>query len=149
QGFSGEVSFVPDTFADAVLRLEVDARALTVLDDVKEKDRLEIEQTMFNEVLEISKYPEIVFQSSAVTATRVTAERYKVRVIGNLMLHGVTRNGIWITAQATVSGEEIRAQGDFTLKQTDYNIKPVSIAAGALKLKDEMKFTFDLIARKQ
>lgn len=145
--FSGEAQFPPGSLADASLRMVVDAHSLTVLDDVKEKDRREIEQTMFNDALEIATYPEIVFESAQVTATRVAEGRYKVRIIGDLSLHGVTREGLWIAANLTLEGDTLRAQGDFTLKQTDYKIKPVSVAAGALKLKDELKFTFDLIGR--
>jgi hypothetical protein len=43
----------------------------------------------------------------------------------------------------------LRASGDFALDQTDYNIKLVSVAGGALKLKDELKFSFEILARKQ
>ena len=46
-------------------------------------------------------------------------------------------------------GSMLRASGDFTLDQTDYNIKLVSVAGGALKLKDELKFSFEMVARKQ
>ena len=142
--FSGEVLFAPTTLADASLRLVINANSLTLLDEVKQKDRQEIEQTMFNEVLEIARYPEIVFQSTQIAPTRITEGRYKLRIIGDLTLHGVTRPGLWLLAQLTLDGDTLRAQGDFTLKQTDYKIKLVSVAAGALKLKDELKFTFDL-----
>ncbi len=35
------------------------------------------------------------------------------------------------------------------VRQTEYGIKLVSVAAGALKLKDELKFEFDLVGRKE
>jgi hypothetical protein len=41
----------------------------------------------------------------------------------------------------------LRASGDFILKQSDYGIKPVIVAGGALKLKDELKFSFEMVAR--
>src|SRR5215813_528891 len=59
--FQGEASFVPGTFENASLKLTVNANSLTVINDVKEKDRNEIERTMLNEVLETGKHPEIVF----------------------------------------------------------------------------------------
>jgi polyisoprenoid-binding protein YceI len=144
--FTGEARFSPANFADASLRVAVRTGLLRVLDDVKEKDRQEIERTMLGEVLEASSYPEAMFQSTSVTVTRIVEGRYKARVIGDLTLHGVTRNAIWIMAQILVSGTDLRAQGEFTLKQTDFRIKPVSVAAGALKLKDEVKIVFDLVA---
>ena len=38
--------------------------------------------------------------------------------------------------------------GGFSLRQSDYNIKPVSVAGRALKLKDELKLAFEIVARK-
>jgi hypothetical protein len=43
----------------------------------------------------------------------------------------------------------LRASGDFSLSQSDYAIKPVSVAGGALKVKDELKFDFEIVARRQ
>jgi hypothetical protein len=40
----------------------------------------------------------------------------------------------------------LRAKGAFTLKQTSFDIKPVSIAGGTIKVKDELKFTFEIVA---
>jgi polyisoprenoid-binding protein YceI len=147
--FAGEIRFVPKTFADAAFRLEIKTNSLEVIDDVKENDRREIEDVMHNQVLETSAYPQIVFQSTNVAATRIIEGRYKMRIIGDADIHGVSRNGIWIQAQVTIDGESLRAKGDFLLKQSDFKIKPVSVAAGALKLKDELKFVFDIAAHKQ
>ena len=44
---------------------------------------------------------------------------------------------------------DVRASGEFSLLQSNYGIPPVSVAGGALKLKDELKFAFDIVARKQ
>ena len=63
-------------------------------------------------------------------------------------MHGVTRNQA-IVVRVALLGSMLRASGDFTLDQTDYNIKLVSVAGGALKLKDELKFSFEMVARKQ
>ncbi len=67
---------------------------------------------------------------------------------GDLSFHGVTRAQP-LTARITTMGEMLRASGEFTLKQSDYQIKPVSVAGGALKLKDELKFSFDIVAQSQ
>ena len=54
-----------------------------------------------------------------------------------------------VQASVTVLGTMLRISGDFVLRQSDYGIKPISFAAGALRLKDELKFTFDLVARQE
>jgi polyisoprenoid-binding protein YceI len=146
--FEGEARFVPETFAEASLRIVVRARSLAVLDEMKEKDHREIERTMRDDVLEVDRYPEVVFQSTSIAPQRITEGRYKARIVGETTLHGVTRGGLWILAQFTVSGDEMRATGDFTLRQTDFGIKLVSVAGGVLKLKDELKFKFDLVGRR-
>jgi len=62
--------------------------------------------------------------------------------------HGVINNQP-VIAWVAVFGDMLRASGDFTLSQTDYQIKLVSVAGGALKLKNDLKFSFEIVARKQ
>jgi polyisoprenoid-binding protein YceI len=145
--FQGEAEFVADTFENASLKITINANSLTVVNDVKEKDRREIERTMRQEVLETGKYPEIVFQSSNVSLSRMGNNRYRARVIGDLTLHGVTQNNIWFNGEVTVTTDGLRAKGDFSVKQTDYKIKLVSVAAGTLRIKNEVKCSFDILAR--
>ncbi len=150
KNFSGEAKFDPESLKNAELRIEVDAKSLEVVDDVKEKDVDEVEKTMHEDVLESSKYPEIVFQSTDITTTRIIPGRYKAKIIGDLTLHGETNKGLWIMAQLFLEDDgKIRAKGDFKIKQTSYGIKIVKVAAGGLKLKDELKFNFDLVGHKQ
>lgn len=148
KSFSGGVQFVPDTFANASLQLTIDPNSLVVGPEVKEKDRLEIEQTMRREVLETGKYKEIVFTSNNIAVTRIAAGRYRVRVIGDLSLHGVTQKNLWITAETSLSDNSLRARGDFSIKQTDFGIKPYSAAGGTIRLKNELKFSFEVAAKK-
>jgi polyisoprenoid-binding protein YceI len=147
--FTGEAEFSPDSLANAGLRLVIKTNSLTLLDEVKEKDREEIERTMLNDILETRRYPEIIFQSTSISLTKILEGRYKARIIGDVTLRDITRNGLWIQAKIILSGDDLQAQGEFILKQTDFQIKPVSFAAGALKLKDELKFVFELLAYRE
>jgi len=147
--FSGEVQFVPGSFEAASVKMTVKADSIVLSTEVKEKDRIEIEQTMREQVLEIAKYPEIVFVSSNISVTKLAEGRYRARVIGDLTFHGATQKNLWITPEVTVSGESLSAKGVFSLKQTDFGIKPFSAAAGTIKLKNELKFSFDIAAEKE
>jgi polyisoprenoid-binding protein YceI len=118
------------------------------MDDIKSKDRREMESTMNESVLESAKYPEIVFTSTNISSNKLSEGRFQVNVAGNLSLHGVTRP-LTVPTQLAVMGEEFRASGEVSLSQSDFGIQPVSVAGGALKLKDELKFSFDIVARKQ
>lgn len=144
--FEGEAESSGDTLEASKLFVKVNAGSLAVTGDVKEKDRLEIEQMMREQVLETGRFPEIVFESTSVAAGRLSGERYRVRVIGDLTLHGVTGRNLWIQAEVKPTGDGLRAQGEFTLRQTDYQIKLVSVVGGALKVKNELKFSFDIVA---
>ncbi|MDX6498279.1 MAG: hypothetical protein QOG23_1539 [Blastocatellia bacterium] len=147
--FTGEAEFVPGSFESASLKMTIKADSIVLSTEVKEKDRLDLEQTMREQVLEIAKYPEIVFVSSNVSVTRLVEGRYRARVIGDLTFHGSTQKNLWITSEVTVSGESLRAKGDFSLKQSDFGIKPFSAAGGTIKLKNELKFSFDIAALKE
>ena len=145
--FSGEAEFVPGTFENAGFRLVINANSLSVT-NVKEKDRQEIERTMHAEVLETSRYPEIVFESHNISLSRIGEGRYRARAIGDLTLHGVTQKNLWVNGEVIASGSgELRAKGQCAIKQTDYKIKLVSVAGGTLKIKNEMKCSFDIVAR--
>ena len=146
--FQGEAEFVPGTFDNASLKLKVPTASLVVLNDVKEKDRQEIERTMRKEVLETSKFPEIIFQSNNVSLSRLGEGRYRARVIGDLTLHGVTQRNVWLNGEVTFTNDGLSARGQFALKQSDYKIKLVSVAGGTLKIKNEVKGFFDIVARK-
>jgi polyisoprenoid-binding protein YceI len=144
-GFGGDARFVPGTLDAGSLLLLVQSDSLVVLNEVSEKDRREMERAMREEVLEITRYPEAVFMSSHIRPERMSEGQYQARITGHLSLHGVTREH-QIAAQVTVNGNSLRAQGEFPLRQTDYNIKPYTVAAGALKLRDELKLSFDIVA---
>lgn len=147
-GFGGDVRCVPSTLESASLLMLVQSDSLAVVNKVRDKDRREMERGMREDVLEIARYPEVVFMSTKVSARQTAENRYQARIVGNLSLHGVTRDHT-IDAQLTVNGGSLRAQGEFPLRQSDYNIKPVSAVGGTLKMKDELKLSFDIVASKQ
>jgi polyisoprenoid-binding protein YceI len=144
--FAGEFRFLPETLESASLQITIDANALRIMNDVNEKDRNEIERTMYEQVLETSKYPHIEFRSENVNVSRLGANRYRARVIGDLWLHGVTQRNVWITGEVLLNEDRLQVKGEAPLRQSDYKIKLVSVAGGTLKLKDELKCRFDLVA---
>jgi polyisoprenoid-binding protein YceI len=146
--YSGEIRFVPDTYENASVRIVLNMLNMEVLDEMRRFDRAQLERTMYNEVLDATHYPEAVFQSSSVTIQKAGGNMLQARVNGMLKLRGITHSQAF-DARATDLGESIRISGEFTLLQSDYGIKPVSFAGGALRLKDELKFAFQMIATRQ
>ena len=144
---SGDVRFSPEQANSATVRLRVAAQSLAVQNDTSDKDRREMERMMFEDVLEVAKNPEVVYEGSSTRIDQVADGRFRVELDGRLSLHGATRNQR-VSLQVFVMGDTLRAQGEATVRQTDYGIKLVAVAGGALKIKDEVKCTFDILVRK-
>jgi polyisoprenoid-binding protein YceI len=145
--FSGAVAFNPVKFEAASFRLVIRVSSLSVEDDISGKDRREIERLMNQEVLETEKFPDIRYEAPRISVNKLSDMLCSATLNGDLTFHGVRRS-LPITARIALLGSMLRASGDFTLNQTDYDIRPVSVAGGALKLKDELKFSFEIVARR-
>jgi len=148
RAFSGEAQFIPDTLRDASIRVRIKAASLELMDEVSEYDRGEIDRVMFNEVLEASRFPEIVYTSTQIAATRLSENLYATTIAGKLTLHGVT-NELDFSAQVVIGDDTLRGYGSFPVKQSKYDIAIASIAGGTLKMRDELKIAFFIIAKKQ
>jgi len=146
--FEGEVLLNPDALDQTSLHIEIQASSLAVADDVSEHDRREMSRKMHEEVLESDAYEQIVYECSKVSASKTGEGQYWAALSGELSLHGVTRS-LPISARVTLSGNTLRAAGEFPVRLSDYEIKPVTAVGGAVKLKDELKLSFDITARRQ
>ena len=147
--FQGDVEFSPGvaTLDEARLQLRIRADSLEVVNDIKDKDRAEIQRRASEEVLESHRFPDICYDCFRVTGSGA-GQRYWLSLNGELTLRGVTRP-FPITARLLVNGNSIRASGEFSVRQHEFEIPPVTAVGGAIRLKDELKCTFDVIARKQ
>lgn len=125
-----------DTAARRV-ELRVRAAALRVRDPAASgKDRDEIQKTMLGpEVLDAERHSEIVFQSSSAEPAGPGAWT----VHGSLALHGATR-----PIAVEVREQDGRYLGTARLKQSDFGIKPVRVAGGTVKVKDELRVQFEI-----
>ena len=103
---------------------------------ISDKDRDEIQEAMLGpKVLDSERYPEIIFRSTA-AEPRGTGS-WMVR--GNLSLHGQARS-----VAVEVSERDGHYVGNTRLKHTDFGIKPVRIAGGTVRVKDEIRIEFDI-----
>jgi polyisoprenoid-binding protein YceI len=122
------------------VHISVDARNLRVVDpDASANDRAQIQARMLGpEVLDASRFPEIRFDSN--TAGRTDSHAWIVH--GQLTLHGQTR-----ALTVKVNHDQRHYKGSVTLKQTDFGMTPISIAGGAVKVKNELTIDFDIVAQ--
>ena len=73
---------------------------------------------------------------------------YATTIAGKLTLHGVT-NELDFSGQVVIGEDTLRGYGSFPVKQSKYDIAIASIAGGTLKIRDELKIAFFIIAKKQ
>lgn len=147
--YEGQIQFVPDTYGKSIVRLVVQTSAMEVLDEMKKDDRKKLEQVMFEEVLNVKQFPTAVFESKEITVQKPdNSDLLQARVTGDLTFHGMTQTH-YFDARVNPIGNIMRLSGEFPLRLSDYGIKAVSFAAGALRLKDEVKFKFEMVGRRQ
>jgi polyisoprenoid-binding protein YceI len=103
---------------------------------------------MYEEVLEVQRFPTASYESTQITVQKLSGDLLLAHLTGELSFHGVRRSHSF-DARVTLMGAMLRISGEFSLRQSDYGIRPVSIAGGALRLKDEIRFNFEIVARIQ
>lgn len=146
--FSGRVELTPQSITPASLRLVVKAASLHETGaDFTDAQKKIINKELHDIVLLPDQYPDIVFQSNNVTA-KPSGGSYDVKLTGDLTLHGTTRR-IEIPATVTVSGDEMRAIGKFSINRDDFKVKATSAAHGLVRVDNTVKFEFDIVGRRQ
>lgn len=143
--FTGEARFTPDKIIPAALHLTVKTDSMVETSDAFTEPQKQIINKELREiVLEPAKYPEIVFKSTNVSGKPLGNNNYDLRIAGDLTLHGVTRR-IVIPARVILSGSDLRAIGEFSIDRSNFNVKATSAFHGMVRVRDRVKFTFDII----
>jgi polyisoprenoid-binding protein YceI len=143
--FSGEAQLTPGAINPASLQITVRAASLEETRDVFTPQQKQIiNKELRDIVLEPDKYPEIVFKSTSVTGKSMGANQYELKIVGDLTLHGVTRQ-ITIPTMVTITANDLRAIGEFNIERSDFNVKATSAMHGMIRVRDKLKFTFDIV----
>jgi polyisoprenoid-binding protein YceI len=143
--YGGEIRFADGDKKVESMFVAAEAESLSLRDNVSQKDRTEIEKTMRDGVLETGKFSEIYFVSKNITLSEKRDGKFAVTANGTLSLHGETHPKT-IEAEAEINNGNIRASGEFSLRQSDFRIEQVKALGGTLKVKDEVKISFDITA---
>jgi hypothetical protein len=124
--------------ATLAVRARFDATSLKVVTAVhdgapqpnalSDSDKQKIQGNINDDVLHSREHPEIRFQS-----TQVTKEGEGYRVVGDLTLHGKTKD---ISFLARPEGERMIAE--VRLHQPDFGIKPYTAMLGTLKVRADL-----------
>lgn len=143
----GTLSVDPEDPERASAAFEVRAGDLVVMEEGEPaKDVPKVQETMMSErVLDVSRYPAITFQSRAVKIAQKRGQTVELLVTGDLTLHGTTRS-ITVPVHAVLASAGLTAQGTFEVRQSDFGMKPVSVAGGMVSVKDEIRIRFAIAA---
>ena len=147
--FTGEAQITPGSITPASLDLTAKAASMVETRDVfTEQEKQIINKELREIVLEPDKYPDITFKSTRVTGKSSGPDRYELRIEGNLTLHGVTR-GITIPTEVTLSGNDMRARGEFSVDRDDFGVKATSAFHGMVRVRNKIKFSFDIVGHQR
>jgi polyisoprenoid-binding protein YceI len=145
---SGVVHVDPDNVSKSDLRLQFNAAAMKVTAKGEPPDDVpKVTQAMLSDqVLDVKNFPSIAFVSTVVSG-RGSASALDLLITGNLTIRGTTKP-VRAAASARIDGDTLTATGKFTIKQTDFGIKPISVG-GVVKVKDDLNINFTIVARER
>jgi len=127
------------------IKLNFAAAAVRVMDpDESAKDRAAVQENMEKEVLRVSEFPRIVFES---TSIELVGSTNQLKVHGNLTLRDKTQPVVVPLTFKRLSDGSYQADGKYNFKQSTFGIKPIQLAVGTIKVKDEVELEFQLFLK--
>lgn len=146
--FTGEARLDPDSIGAASLQINAKAASMEETSSVFTEPQKKIINKELREIVLLpDQYPDIVFKSTTVTGKTLSTGQYDLKIEGNLTLHGVTRP-IKIPTKVTVTGNNLRAQGEFSIDRSDFKVKATSAMHGLIRVRDKVKFEFDIVGHR-
>ncbi len=143
--FAGEAQLTADSISPASLEITAKAASMVETNNVfTDQQKQIIDKELREIVLQPDQYPDITFRSTSVTGKAAGANQYDLKIAGDLTLHGVTRQ-ITIPTKVTVTGNDLRAQGEFSVNRDDFKVKATSAAHGLVRVRNKITFTFDIV----
>ncbi len=143
--FTGEAQLTPESITPASLALDAKSASMVETSSVFTDQQKQIINKELREIVLLpDQYPDITFKSTNVSGKSIGNGQYDLRIGGELTLHGVTRP-ITIPTKVTVTGNDLRAQGEFDIDRSDFKVKATSAVHGLIRVRDKVKFTFDIV----
>lgn len=146
KSFNGKVA-LPKDETKLTAELEADPKQLTNVDTAMgDFERKEFHAVLRNQILEVDKFPSIKFVSVSVSNVQRDGDKRSFTLTGDLTVHGTTKR-VSFPVNATLSEKELRANGEEKLKLTDFGLKPFEKGMGLIKVADELKVIFTVVAK--
>lgn len=138
---SGRAVFFPGRPSDSRVEITVLADSLEVLTPADTAERRKVTEAMRQDVLHVDRYDRITFASKTVTPI---PEGF--RVAGRLTILDQTRD-VTLDLAAAAGPDTLRAEGTFSIRQTDFGVKPYHGGPGGLvRVADRLDFRVEVVA---
>jgi polyisoprenoid-binding protein YceI len=92
------------------------------------------------EVLDAENFPEVRLQ-----ATNVQGSLASPQITVGIAIKDVRRE-MSVPVKISMAGQQLRAQGEFDVLQSEFGIKPFSVGLGALQVQDRLHIRFSIVA---
>jgi polyisoprenoid-binding protein YceI len=144
---NGKIEVSEKDETQVAVEVEAESKSLTNIDEaMSEFERKEFHNVINNEVLESGKFPKIKFISVSVSDPRKSGDSRSFTLNGDLTLRDVTKR-VSFPVTVTIAKNQLRATGEAKFKQTDFGMKPYSGKLGMVKIGDEVKVNFAIVAK--
>jgi len=112
--------------------------------DIPQSDKDGTRKNMLKpEVLDGEHYPQVKLQAAKVGGTLQAPQ-----VTARITIKDATRE-VEVPVQVAIEGAKLSASGEFDILQTEFGIKPFSVALGALEVQDRLHIKFRIVAEKR
>ncbi|HEY7183463.1 MAG TPA: YceI family protein [Blastocatellia bacterium] len=147
KNFNGKIEVSEKDETQIEVEVEAESKSLTNVDrDMSEFERKEFHSVVNNQVLESDKFPRIKFVSVSAIDAQISGEKRSFTLSGDLTLRDVTKR-VSFPVTVTIAKDQLRASGEAKLKQSDFGITPYSGKLGLVKIGDEVKINFEIVAK--
>jgi len=142
----GRVEVVDGDPALSRVALSFESARLSVVPGREPADDIpKVEERMRGpEVLDVARFPEIAFASTAIRSQAPDESRVRIVVAGTLTLRGRTFS-VEVPLEVTREGQALMARGEVALNLRDLGIQPPSVA-GVVKVANRFRLEFEIRA---
>lgn len=143
RAFTGEMVYYPRAPAQSHVEIVIPTDSLEALTPPDTAEIRKVTAAMRSDVLDVSHYPEIRFAARSVSVREGTAH-----LVAAVTIRNQTRE-VPVDAQIDIGSDTLRASSTFTIKQTDFGIKPYRGGpGGTVRVADRLTFDIRIVAVK-
>jgi polyisoprenoid-binding protein YceI len=142
--YSGKLVYEAAAPENSRVELVIESSSIVLKDQwLSPEDMKKVREHAGKEMLDIARYPRILFSSTKVTRSAAGS----FTVAGNLTIRDIAKPVLVSVALQPETTGALKLTGKAEVKLRDYGLKPPSAALGTVGTKNEMAFDFIVFAK--